>query len=101
MKGFSLDRGSRAISFVLSALVFNVVPTFLELSIVSGVLAFTCGPAYAAVAVSTVALYSVFTFAFTEWRTKFRVAMNLFLFTCEVFVFVDAEIQVDAFACSH
>ena len=76
MKGFSLDRGSRAISFVLSALVFNVVPTFLELSIVSGVLAVTCGPAYAAVAVSTVALYSVFTFAFTEWRTKFRVAMN-------------------------
>ena len=46
-----------------------------------------------------VALYSVFTFAFTEWRTKFRVTMNLFLFSWEVFVFVDAEIKVDAFGC--
>ena len=71
-----LDRGSRAISFVLSALVFNVVPTILEVSIVSGVLAYTCGPAYAAVAVSTVALYAMFTLSFTEWRTKFRIAMN-------------------------
>ena len=76
MKHFFSDRGSRAISFVLSALVFNVVPTVLEVSIVSGVLAYTCGPAYAAVAVSTVALYSMFTLSFTEWRTKFRVAMN-------------------------
>lgn len=25
-----IDRGSRAINFILSAMVFNVVPTFLE-----------------------------------------------------------------------
>ena len=72
----TIDRGSRAISFALSALVFNVAPTLLELSIVAGVLAATCGPAYAGVAVTTVALYSMFTLSFTEWRTKFRVAMN-------------------------
>ena len=72
----TIDRGSRAISFVLSALVFNVVPTALELSIVCGVLAYACGPAYAAVAFSTVALYASFTLAFTEYRTKFRIAMN-------------------------
>ena len=34
----TIDRGSRGISFVLSALVFNVVPTFLELSLVCGIL---------------------------------------------------------------
>jgi len=72
----TIDRGSRGISFTLSALVFNVVPTMLELSIVCGVLAATCGPAYAGVALSTVAIYSMFTLSFTEWRTKFRVAMN-------------------------
>merc|ERR1719232_443020 len=72
----TIDRGSRAISFVLSALVFNVVPTALELSIVCGVLAYACGPAYAAVAFSTVVLYASFTLAFTEYRTKFRIAMN-------------------------
>merc|ERR1719394_2276170 len=72
----TIDRGSRGISFTLSALVFNVVPTMLELSIVCGVLAATCGPAYAGVALSTVAIYSMFTLSFTEWRTKFRIAMN-------------------------
>merc|ERR1719466_307970 len=57
----TIDRGSRGISFVLSALVFNVVPTILELSLVCGVLAYSCGPAYAGVAFSTVALYAAFT----------------------------------------
>eukprot|EP00092_Neocalanus_flemingeri_P098041 GFUD01125026.1.p1 GENE.GFUD01125026.1~~GFUD01125026.1.p1 ORF type:complete len:686 (-),score=207.51 GFUD01125026.1:473-2530(-) len=72
----TVDRGSRGISFVLSALLFNVVPTILELSMVCGVLAYTCGPAYAGVAFSTVALYAAFTLSVTQWRTKFRVSMN-------------------------
>ena len=33
----TIDRGSRGISFVLTALVFNVIPTILELSMVCGV----------------------------------------------------------------
>jgi len=72
----TIDRGSRGISFVLSALVFNVLPTILELSMVCGVLAYTCGPAYAGVAFSTVALYAAFTLSVTQWRTQFRVNMN-------------------------
>jgi len=72
----TLDRGSRGISFVLERMVFNVVPTFVELSMVCGVLAYTCGPAYAGVALSTVLVYSAFTIAVTQWRTQFRVNMN-------------------------
>ena len=72
----TLDRGSRGISFVLERMVFNVVPTMVELSMVCGVLAYTCGPAYAAVAFSTVVIYSAFTLAVTQWRTQFRVKMN-------------------------
>jgi len=72
----TIDRGSRGINFALSALVFNVVPTLLELSLVCGVLYFTCGPAYAGVALTTVSVYSAFTLWFTQWRTQFRVAMN-------------------------
>ena len=34
----TIDRGSRGISFVLSAMLFNIVPTFLELSMVCGIL---------------------------------------------------------------
>jgi len=72
----TMDRGSRGISFVLERMVFNVVPTFVELSMVCGVLAYTCGPAYAAIAFGTVAIYSAFTLVVTQWRTQFRVNMN-------------------------
>ena len=34
----AIDRGSRGINFVLSALVFNVVPILVEVSLVSGIL---------------------------------------------------------------
>jgi len=34
----AVDRGTRGINFVLSALVFNVFPTFFEVSLVSGIL---------------------------------------------------------------
>ena len=44
--------------------------------------AYSCGPQYAAVAFGTVATYTVFTLAITQWRTKFRVHMNK-VCTCE------------------
>jgi ABC-type transport system involved in Fe-S cluster assembly fused permease/ATPase subunit len=34
----TIDRGSRGINFVLSAMVFNVVPTVFELALVSTIL---------------------------------------------------------------
>lgn len=34
----TIDRGSRGIIFVMSALVFNVVPTIFEVSLVAGIL---------------------------------------------------------------
>ena len=72
----TIDRGSRGISFVLSAIVFNVAPTLLELGLVCGILAHQCGPEYSAVALGTVGLYAAFTLGVTQWRTQFRVAMN-------------------------
>ena len=38
--------------------------------------AYSCGPAYAAVALGTVSLYAAFTLSVTQWRTQFRVNMN-------------------------
>ena len=38
--------------------------------------AYSCGPAYAGVALSTVTAYTVFTLGVTQWRTQFRVNMN-------------------------
>ncbi|CAG5120057.1 unnamed protein product, partial [Candidula unifasciata] len=72
----AIDRGTRGINFVLSALVFNVAPTILEVGFVSSVLYYQCGGKFAAVTLGCVASYAVFTFAVTQWRTKFRMLMN-------------------------
>lgn len=72
----TIDRGTRGINFVLSALVFNVVPTIFEVSLVSGLLYYKFGPQYAAVTLGCVATYAIFTLSVTQWRTKFRVQMN-------------------------
>ena len=49
-------------------MVFNVVPTFLEVTMVAGILAYRCGPAFAALTAGTIAAYTAFTFAVTAVR---------------------------------
>ncbi|CAL8160293.1 unnamed protein product [Prunus armeniaca] len=71
-----IDRGSRAINFILSSMVFNVVPTILEISMVSGILAYKFGAPFAWITSLSVAAYVAFTLTVTQWRTKFRKAMN-------------------------
>ena len=71
-----IDRGSRGIGSVLNAMVFNMLPTFVELSLVSGILCYKCGPQFSLVALGAVGLYSVFTLRLTQWRTQFRLDMN-------------------------
>ncbi|XP_019557676.2 iron-sulfur clusters transporter ABCB7, mitochondrial isoform X1 [Aedes albopictus] len=72
----TIDRGSRGINFVLTAMVFNIVPTVFELALVSSILGMKCGAAYAALSMGCVGVYSAYTLAVTQWRTKFRVYMN-------------------------
>nr|APD26513.1 ATP-binding cassette transporter subfamily B member 7 protein [Brachionus koreanus] len=72
----TIDRGTRGISFVLSALLFNIAPTILEVAMVSGILYAKFGLNYALVSVGCIAGYSTFTFLTTKWRTKFRIDMN-------------------------
>ena len=72
----TIDRGSRSINYLLTSMVFNVVPTTLEISLVSGILATTFGPSYTAVALSTIAAYVFFTIRVTQWRTQIRRRMN-------------------------
>ncbi|KAK8928320.1 hypothetical protein KSP39_PZI017634 [Platanthera zijinensis] len=71
-----IDRGSRAINFILSSMVFNVVPTILEIAMVSGILAYQFGATFAWITSLSVAAYVAFTLIVTQWRTKFRQVMN-------------------------
>ena len=72
----AIDRGSRGIATVLNAMVFNIVPTIFELSLVSGILAYSCGSEFSLVALGAVGMYSTWTLGITKWRTKFRLDMN-------------------------
>ncbi|XP_024411045.1 iron-sulfur clusters transporter ABCB7, mitochondrial [Desmodus rotundus] len=72
----AIDRGTRGISFVLSALVFNLLPIMFEVSLVSGVLYYRCGAQFALVTLGTLGAYTAFTVAITRWRTRFRIEMN-------------------------
>jgi ABC transporter ATM len=71
-----IDRGTRGINFILSSMVFNVVPTAFEVALVAGILAYKCGPAFAGLTAGTIVAYTAFTFSITQWRTRFRREMN-------------------------
>uniref|UniRef100_A0A673V9J8 Iron-sulfur clusters transporter ABCB7, mitochondrial n=1 Tax=Suricata suricatta TaxID=37032 RepID=A0A673V9J8_SURSU len=72
----AIDRGTRGISFVLSALVFNLLPIMFEVTLVSGILYHRCGAQFALVTLGTLGAYTAFTVAVTRWRTRFRIEMN-------------------------
>jgi len=71
-----IDRGTKGIDFLLRYVLFNVVPTFFEIFLVSGILFYLYGPWYAVVTLTTIGLYSYLTFQITEWRNEIRKRMN-------------------------
>ena len=72
----TLERGSRAVDFLLRVLVFNLAPTVLELGLAAAVLAGAYDWRFAAVAVVTVVLYGWLTFAISAWRIGHRRVLN-------------------------
>jgi ATP-binding cassette, subfamily B (MDR/TAP), member 7 len=73
-----IDRGIRGMSFAVTAAVFNVIPTIVEVGMVCGLLLyyFPGRWEYGLVALSTVLSYSLYTILLTRWRLKFRKTMN-------------------------
>ncbi len=71
-----IERGTNGIQFVLRFMLFNILPTILEILLVCGVLLFVYGWGFAVAIVVTIAAYVWFTLAFTEWRTRFLREMN-------------------------
>lgn len=71
-----IDRGSRSIDFVLRAMAFRVVPTVLEIGLVSTMMATSFGLPYAGVTLGTLSAYTAFTVLVTQWRDEIRREMN-------------------------
>ena len=72
----SIERGTAGIESVLRLAVFNILPTLLEVLLVTAVLWHLFDWRFAAVTFTAVVLYIGFTFAFTNWRVRFRRLMN-------------------------
>ena len=66
-----LERGTRGISFLMRFFVFNIVPTLVEIMLVTVILFYNYGITFAAITVISVILYVGFSIVTTNWRTEF------------------------------
>ncbi|MCF4009179.1 ABCB family ABC transporter ATP-binding protein/permease [Rheinheimera sp. UJ63] len=66
-----IERGSNGLSFLMRFLMFNIVPTLLEIVAVAVIFSLLFSPMYALITVVAVSLYIFFTVYITEWRNKF------------------------------
>jgi len=71
-----IERGTRAISSLVSFALFSIVPTLLEIGLVLSYLFVKYDKWFAIITIFALIAYIVFTIAMTEWRTNFRRTMN-------------------------
>jgi ATP-binding cassette, subfamily B, heavy metal transporter len=71
-----IERGTKAIEFLLNFMLFNILPTLFEIFLVCGVLWWMFDFRYAIATFGTIFSYITFTMLVTEWRLKIRRRMN-------------------------
>lgn len=72
----AIERGTKGIEFLLNFMLFNILPTLIEIGLVTLVLWHLYAPSFALVTFATIAVYIAYTLLITEWRTQFRRTMN-------------------------
>jgi ABC-type transport system involved in Fe-S cluster assembly fused permease/ATPase subunit len=72
----SIERGTSGIDTLLTFMLFNIVPTLIEIALVAAILWAMFDASYAIVTLVCVASYVAYTLAVTEWRIKYRRQMN-------------------------
>ncbi|MFN4329033.1 MAG: ABCB family ABC transporter ATP-binding protein/permease [Limnobacter sp.] len=71
-----IERGSRAISSLVSYTLYSILPTLIEITLVIAYLAVNYDPWFSAITAVALVLYVFFTVRITEWRMQFRRDMN-------------------------
>jgi ATP-binding cassette subfamily B protein len=71
-----IERGSRGISFLLNFMLFNILPTLLEIGLVAVILLSNYDIWFSVIIFTTLAAYIALTLIITEWRMIFRRTMN-------------------------
>ena len=72
----AIERGTKGIEFLLTFMLFNIIPTLLEITMVCGVMWKLYGVWFALVTFFTMTTFIAWTLIVTEWRIKFRRLMN-------------------------
>ncbi len=71
-----IERGTRAVSSLVSFALFSIVPTLLEIVLVLIYLSTHYDIWFSIITFSALVIYITFTIVVTEWRTHFRRTMN-------------------------
>mgnify|MGYP000630966622 CR=1 FL=1 len=71
-----IDRGTSGISFLMRFMVFNIVPTLLEILMVVTVLFFNYGIWFALITLGSILIYIAYSIYATELRTRYVRAAN-------------------------
>lgn len=71
-----IERGTRGISFLLNFMLFNILPTLLEIGLVLGILISQYDIWFSIIIFLTLLAYIALTLIVTEWRMIFRRTMN-------------------------
>ena len=71
-----VERGQRGISTLIQFTLFSILPTLVEIALVSAILIARYDWTFMAITAGALVLYIAFTVLITEWRTHFRRTMN-------------------------
>lgn len=71
-----IERGTRGIGFLLNFMLFNILPTLLEIGLVAVILFSKYNVWFAVITFVTLIIYIIFTLVITEWRMVMRRSMN-------------------------
>mgnify|MGYP003624430521 FL=1 len=66
-----IDRGTTGINFLMRFMIFNIIPTLIEITMVVGILFFNYGIWFALITLSSIVLYVAYSVYATDWRTRF------------------------------
>ena len=72
----AIERGTKGIDFVLTFMLFNIIPTLIEIALVCGILWYLYDIRYALATLATIVGYIGYTLFITEWRLQYRRQMN-------------------------
>lgn len=71
-----IERGVRSTESLISYSLYSILPTFIEMALVLGILALRFDIWFAVITLAALVFYITFTVTVTEWRTRFRREAN-------------------------